>query len=216
MPAASSASSRSRPAGPTNGLPCRSSWSPGCSPTKSTAARAGPSPELAESYRRLADVFHELLSEQTLDAVLVRIADTLADLIPHDTITIYEADEAQALLTPVFARNEYVAEVMQTRVPFDQGITGWAARRREAVHTNQAHLHPRVAIVPGTPVEPEALISIPLIARSQIKGMLNMYRAGLDASFSAGEFELAKRFADAAALALDNAPIRERLERQGQ
>jgi len=174
------------------------------------------SPELAESYRRLADVFHELLSEQTLDAVLVRIADTLADLIPHDTITIYEADEAQALLTPVFARNEYVTEVMQTRVPFDQGITGWAARRREAVHTNQAHLHPRVAIVPGTPVEPEALISIPLIARSQIKGMLNMYRAGVDASFSTGEFELAKRFADAAALALDNAQIRERLEHQAQ
>jgi diguanylate cyclase (GGDEF)-like protein len=174
------------------------------------------SPELAESYRRLADVFHELLSEQTLDAVLVRIADTLADLIPHDTITIYEADEAQALLTPVFARNEYVDEVMQTRVPFDQGITGWAARRREAVHTNQAHLHPRVAIVPGTPVEPEALISIPLIARSQIKGMLNMYRAGLDANFSTGEFELAKRFADAAALALDNAQIRERLEHQAQ
>ena len=172
--------------------------------------------ELVESYRRLADVFHELLAEETLGALLVRIADTLADLIPHDTITIYEADEAQALLTPVLARNEYVDEVMRTRVPFDQGITGWAARRREAVHTNQAHLHPRVAIVPGTPVEPEALISIPLIARAQIKGMLNLYRAGNEAMFSTGEFELAKRFADAAALALDNAQIRERLEHQAQ
>ena len=37
-------------------------------------------PALVESYRRLADVFHEVLAEQSLDALLVRIADTLADL----------------------------------------------------------------------------------------------------------------------------------------
>ena len=31
-----------------------------------------------ESYRRLADVFHEVLAEQSLDALLDRIADALA------------------------------------------------------------------------------------------------------------------------------------------
>jgi diguanylate cyclase (GGDEF)-like protein len=161
-------------------------------------------------------VFHELLAEQTLDTLLVRIADTLGDLIPHDTITIYEADEAQEMLVPVFARQGWEAEVMRKHIHFDEGITGWAARCREAVHANQAHLHPRVRVIPGTPIEPEALISIPLVSRSQIKGMLNLYRAGLDAAFSVGEFELAKRFADAAALALDNAQIRQRLEHQAQ
>ena len=43
---------------------------------------------LIESYRRLADVFHEVLAEQSLDALLVRVADTVGDLIPHDTLTI--------------------------------------------------------------------------------------------------------------------------------
>ena len=33
-----------------------------------------PELELVESYRRLADVFHEVLAEQSLDALLVRIA----------------------------------------------------------------------------------------------------------------------------------------------
>ena len=51
---------------------------------------------LVESYRRLADVFHEVLAEQSLDALLVRIADTVGDLIPHDSLTIYRADEARA------------------------------------------------------------------------------------------------------------------------
>src|SRR6266508_5564935 len=47
MPASLSASSRSRPAGPTNGRPARSSWSPGCSPTNMTSARFGPWPNTA-------------------------------------------------------------------------------------------------------------------------------------------------------------------------
>src|SRR5438876_10291466 len=173
-------------------------------------------PELVDSYRRLADVFHEVLAEQSLDALLVRVADVLADLIPHDTLTIYEADEAQGLLTPVLARDQYAAEIMRTPIRFEEGITGWAARRREAALANQAHLDPRVRVVPGTPNDPEALISIPLIARAQIKGVLNIYRVGDDGSFTEAEFEFAKRFADAAALALDNAQIRARLEHQAQ
>jgi len=173
-------------------------------------------PELVESYQRLADVFHELLAEQSLDALLVRIADALGDLIPHDTLTIYEADEPQGTLTAVFARDEYADEIMATKIGFHEGITGWAARHREAAHVNQAHLDPRVRFVPGTPIDPEALISIPLISRARIKGVLNIYRIGEDGFFTAGEFDLAKRFADAAALALDNAEIRARLEHQAQ
>ena len=173
-------------------------------------------PELVESYQRLADVFHEVLAEQSLDALLVRIADALGDLIPHDTLTIYEADEAQSVLTAVFARDEYADEIMATQLGFDEGITGWAARRREPTLVNQAHLDPRVRFVPGTPNDPEALISIPLISRAKIKGVLNIYRIGEDGVFTVDEFELARRFADAAALALDNAQIRAQLEHQAQ
>src|SRR5262245_52286851 len=173
-------------------------------------------PALVESYRRLADVFHEVLAEQSLDALLVRIAETLADLIPHDTLTIYEVDEAQKLLTPMLVRDQYAEEIMRARLRYEEGITGWVAARREAALVNSAHLDPRVSVVPGTPHEPEALVSIPLIARAQIKGVLNIYRVGEDVSFTEEEFELALRVADAAALAIDNAQIRARLEHQAQ
>ncbi|HUJ54776.1 MAG TPA: diguanylate cyclase [Gaiellaceae bacterium] len=171
---------------------------------------------LVESYRRLADVFHAVLAEQSLDALLVRIADTVGALIPHESLTIYQADEADETLTPVLSRDQYEKEIMSTTVSFSQGITGWAATNREAVLANQAHLDPRVRTVPGTPTEPEALISVPLIARARIKGVLNIYREGEDAGFSDMEFEVAKRFGDAAALALDNAEIRARLEHQAR
>jgi diguanylate cyclase (GGDEF)-like protein len=87
---------------------------------------------------------------------------------------------------------------------------------REPVLANQAHLDPRVAFIPGTPAEPEALVSIPLIARGSLKGALNIYRLGETAAFDEDEFELAKWFGDAAALALDNARVRARLEHQAQ
>jgi diguanylate cyclase (GGDEF)-like protein len=170
-----------------------------------------------ESYRRLADVFHDVLAEQSLDALLDRIADTLAELIPHDTLTIFQVDEARGQLVPVLARDQWAENILNTPIRIGEGITGWAAQHREPVLTNQAHLDPRVMFVPGTPPdEPEALITIPLIARSSIKGALNVYRLGERASFHPDEFELAKRFGDAAALAIDNAQIRARLEHQAQ
>ena len=50
---------------------------------------------VVESYRRLADVFHEVLAEQSLDALLVRIADTLAD-------RIIAVPDAMTRSTPLF------------------------------------------------------------------------------------------------------------------
>jgi diguanylate cyclase (GGDEF)-like protein len=172
---------------------------------------------LLDSYRQLADVFHHVLSEETLDAVLERIADTLAELIPYDAFTIYQADEPRQCLIPLMSRDRWADEIMNDRPRFGDGITGWVVLHREPQLVNQAHLDARVKIVPGTPAdEPEALISVPLIARGAIKGALNVYRLGEEACFGESEFELAKRFGDAAALALDNAQVRAVLELQAQ
>ncbi len=167
-----------------------------------------------EPYRRLAEIFHDVLSEENVDALLERIADTLAELIPYEDVHIYEADEAKRELIPVLARSKWANEVMSERFSFGEGITGWAVEHREPVLSNQAHLDPRVRFVPGTPVEPEALIAVPLIARGRLQGTLNIYRVGEHAKFTEEEFLLADRFGDAAALALDNAHVRATLEHQ--
>jgi len=188
---------------------------------EATQATPPPSPPagadgLIDSYRRLADVFHEVLSEQTHSTVLERIADSLAAVIPYDAFTIYQADEARRLLIPVMTRDRWADEIMSDRPALGEGITGWAIDHCEPQLVNEAHLDPRVKTVPGTPDEPEALISVPLVARGAVKGALNVYRLGDGARFSEEEFELAKRFGDAAALALDNAQVRAALELQAQ
>jgi diguanylate cyclase (GGDEF)-like protein len=115
----------------------------------------------------------------------------------------------------VWARDKWADKILADKCPFGVGLTGWCVEHREAARVNQAHLDPRVATVAGTPEnEPEAMVTIPLVARDSVKGALNIYRLGEDASFDDDEFELAQRFGDAAALALDNAQVRARLEHQ--
>jgi len=104
---------------------------------------------LVESYRRLAAVFHEVLSEQSPEALLDRIADALGDLVPHQDLHIYEADEQQRELVPVFALGSWTDEVMASSITYGQGITGWAVAHRSPVLANEAHLDPRVEFVPG-------------------------------------------------------------------
>src|SRR3970040_2294651 len=74
-----------------------------------------------EPYRRLAEIFHDVLSEQSLDALLERIADTLAELIPYEDVHISEADEPKRELTPVLARSKWANEVMSETFSFGEG-----------------------------------------------------------------------------------------------
>ena len=63
-------------------------------PDTGALANGSDRPEtLVESYRRLAEVFHEVLSEQSLDGLLERIAETLGDLMPYEALHIYAADD---------------------------------------------------------------------------------------------------------------------------
>lgn len=167
-----------------------------------------------DSYRRLAEVFHDVLSEHNLDALLERIADTLKDLIPYYALTIYRADDAEEQLAAVLVRDQWADEILGTKMAFGVGLAGWAAENREPLLTNAAHLDSRAVQVPGTPNEQEAIICVPLQTKASIKGVLNIYRVGEDAAFTEEEFELAQSFGDAAALALDNAESRAALEQR--
>src|ERR671933_1098308 len=120
-----------------------------------------------ESYKRLADVFHQLLAEQELDTLLEQVAATLADLVPYDTLTVYEAADSARELVAVYTRDRWADQILGSRLAFGEGITGWATLNRRPVLTNDAHRDPRSKTVPGTPPgEPEALMCIPLVARA--------------------------------------------------
>lgn len=164
--------------------------------------------------RRLAGVLHSLLSESKLDRLLESIADSISALVAVDELVVFRASPAERELTPILVRSQWSAEVFALRVPYGFGITGWAVEQGLPVCANDAHSDERCEQVPGTPIYPESLMVIPLVAHGAVKGTLNLSRVHDDDPhpFSQEEFDLAQIFADLAAIALDNAESRAALE----
>jgi len=166
--------------------------------------------QVVASYRQLAEIYHDLLSREDPDVVLDRIVQTVRRLVPVASILVAEADHEERVLRPLVAEGVgWPENFLQHRLPFGEGLIGIVAERGRAVFSNNAHLDVRAGHVEGTPDdEPEAIISLPLVARGVVIGAMSLYREGEGAVFSELDFELAQRFADAATLAIENAKTR--------
>ncbi len=158
------------------------------------------------SQRALLDVNETLLAAGDPTAVLERIADGLRSVVRYDNLTIYRIDRARGLRTAVLARDRYAEVILAEEIPIGSGLTGWATEHGEPLLANDAHLDPRAMNIPGTPVEAESLVVVPLRVGGEVIGTLNAGRMGeAGAHFSADEFELIKLFAGQASIALQTA-----------
>ncbi|MEO8208823.1 MAG: EAL domain-containing protein [Chloroflexota bacterium] len=155
--------------------------------------------------QRLIAVNERLLSTLDASSVLELVADSLKAVVDYDSLTIYRVDLTRNVRQAVIARDQFADEILEYAGPLGTGITGWAVEHREAVLANDAISDPRVVQIPGTPIEPESLIVVPLIVFDEVLGTLNVSRIGEGLFFTANEFELTKLFAAQAAIALRNA-----------
>src|SRR5215211_21056 len=157
-----------------------------------------------------------VLAADSLGETFGRIASHLRILVPHDDLVVYELREARSL-APVFARGKWADEVMADQ-PFsiEEGITGAAVRELRTLNVARTDRHPLAQKVAGTEMEPEALVSVPLLVEDLAVGALNVYRLGEDVGFSVAEAEVIERFAAMAALAFNSARQRETLRAQAR
>ena len=136
----------------------------------------GPTLGLSGAYRGtelLAETYHQILAEGTLETALDRIADTLSTLIAIDGVGIVGFDDAA----------EEARSLLERGARTEAGVTE---------------------------------VEIPMMSRGFRKGILSVWRSAGAGAFDADEVQLVQWFADAAALALDNAQARAVLERQAQ
>ncbi len=156
------------------------------------------------SQRRLLEINERLLSNVDPAGVLDLIADSLKTLVAYDNLTIYRVDRGAGVLRPVLARDRFAALILSTTQALDRGITGWVLAHGAAECVNDAHLDPRANLIPGTPMEVESLIVVPLRVSGDVVGTLNVGRMGEVGHFTPQEFELVQLFAGQASIALAN------------
>jgi diguanylate cyclase (GGDEF)-like protein len=170
----------------------------------------------ASALEALVDAAAGILAADSLSDTLGRIAHHLGELLDYDELSVYEVDRAAEMLVPVFALSEYAEEVMADSFPLDEGVTGWVVTNRRTRNVERADQDPIVAVVEGTEMEPESLVSVPLVVGDRVVAALNVYRIGTDKQFSAAEVAQVERFATMAALAFDSARQRDTLREQAR
>jgi diguanylate cyclase (GGDEF)-like protein len=170
----------------------------------------------ASALEALVDAAAGILAADSLSDTLGRIAHHLGELLDYDELSVYEVDRAAEMLVPVFALGEYAEEVMADPFPMGVGVTGWVVTNRRTRNVERADLDPLIALVAGTEMEPESLVSVPLIVGDRVVAALNVYRIGVDKQFSAAEVAQVERFATMAALAFDSARQRDTLREQAR
>lgn len=151
------------------------------------AAQAAQAVQNARSYatlKRRGEEFQELLKTSSElssilkeDEVVKRVTERAKKIISSEGCTFYRFDKESEKLIPLATsvEDEY-EQRMAYQVPLGEGVTGRAAVERKPILANNVHLDPGASRVPGTPERPTSLISVPLIGRGELLGVLTVIR----------------------------------------
>ena len=161
----------------------------------------------------LLDVSGSLLSTLDPTAVFVQIADVLKILVDYDAIDIALVDESANELVTIFAQDKWANEMLRFRQPLDQGVGGWVVRHDEPQLVNDMTHDPRGVLVPGTDLEPQASVLVPLRFMGAVIGLLAVDRLA-GRTFDERELEIVQLFANLAAIAIRNARSYKEMEVQ--
>ena len=161
------------------------------------------------SQAELLRVTERILTTLDPATVIAEIADSLAGLIPVDTLGIYVHEPGERLLDPLLARGVGAQAFMARRLPDSGEVVSEVLARGEARSVS------RGARANGSS-GPAALILAPLRGRQRVIGILHLKRLGEGARFEPREFDLVRLFAAHVSIALQNALAHKAVELRAQ
>ena len=163
-------------------------------------------------FRALLDTTVAIQQPGDLRETLRVIAEKLNELVPFDEVSVYLVDWDKNLLTPIYATGPYSGEVLSDIGPIT-GLAGEVARTGKVAIVADSMLDDRVEDIPG--IEDleirQTLMAIPLKGIRGVEGVLELYR-DQSRKFTGVEYAVVEPFAAHAAIALENARLREELK----
>jgi PAS domain S-box-containing protein len=175
---------------------------------------------LLDAQRRVAqlnallEINQGLSSDQPIQEVLDLITLSAHGLLDASNTVLYLVDEASKTLVPTVALGADSVIVRQTRLQVGEGLSGLVVQTKRSYILNEAHLSSISKHLEGTPLEPEAMLAVPLLQRNQAVGVLAVSRYGEGIQFDTGDREIAELLASQAVVALSNARLYEQARRR--
>lgn len=124
------------------------------------------------------NILHEISSQiaaaDPLHAVLSRIVQCVATVIPCDSCFLYTVEEDELVLRA--SKNPHADVVDRLKLPVGEGVTGWVAQHREAVALSErASEDARFSLFVSLPEDRfEALLCVPILCANRVVGVLNL------------------------------------------
>jgi len=152
----------------------------------------------------LAGVLAALNSNQPLGQVLDYIAGQAGQLLDSQAVAIYRLQSAEGTLAVQATQG-----LDDERMPRGRAVTGQGALE-QAVATRRPAALPEIAA--SAAGQYRAMLAVPIVFQDEVYGGIGLYYAEPQA-FSEEQVELVTIFGDQVALAIENARLREEVER---
>ena len=148
-----------------------------------------------EKRMKLRDLLLEELLLLQREGDPVKIAEEILnfiDTVIHANISVfYILDQSRSMLIPIQSHGIFSEEMLSYSVRIGEGIVGRAISRDKPELIHDAHTDARSVNIPGTPNEPESILSIPIRTIKEDIGVIALHRIGRR-TFSGDEMEMAE------------------------
>jgi len=145
----------------------------------------------------------ELQKAITTQEIYSAIAKHLKEIVDYTDLSIYLVDWSKGMVYPAYAIGGYTDEILAFPGTLDDGVVGHVARTGKPEFMDDVDADPRVAEIPGVPLEHSSLLAIPLIGSDGVVGVLEIYRPR-GHLFTQSDLEAGMLFAQQASVALAN------------
>ena len=161
---------------------------------------------LAE-YETLLEFGVQLASTLDLGRVLALALQKAEELCQAESSSIWELDDESGELFFRVVRGRAAPGIQSLRVPLGRGIVGDVARTGRAEVVDDAAADPRWGGDPDASFTTRGVLTVPLIARGRVVGVLQMLNSVDGAGFDADDLRRMELFAGPLAAAVANARL---------
>lgn len=171
------------------------------------------SQEQGEKLAALLELSTSIYSSLNYKEVLNKAVRLSMEIVGANGGTIFLLNKEENVLVPLLTIDDTHEETINSmRLKPGEGLTGWVAETGVGLISNHSEDDPRSVQVPGTPNEPESLISVPLTWSGEVIGVITL-RNSAGREFVQEDLEILTIFARQTADAIENAKLYEKLER---
>jgi putative methionine-R-sulfoxide reductase with GAF domain len=138
-------------------------------------------------------------------ALLQQIVQAAMHVLNARAGSLYLVEEESEQLVWEVALGERASQLVGQRIPLGQGVAGWVAATGQAIAVADVQQDPRWAQDVGRAVgyAPKTMLAMPLLLRDRVTGVLQLLDKDGGRPFSAGDMETLGRFANQAAVAIE-------------